>query len=60
MNVLSHVKAQIEKTQRLREAQAASLRTNALVYRGVGYKADKRKSFVIETTEGKRYSCTEV
>lgn len=53
MNILSIVKTQKQKAQRLSDAQAAHLRARA--YRGVEMTETRR--VVIKTIDGKRYNC---
>jgi hypothetical protein len=55
MNILSIVKTQKQKAQRLSEAQAAHLRARS--YRGVAMACEPAKAMVA-VINGKRYSCT--
>lgn len=57
MNILDHVRSQVQKAQRLSDAQAAHLQARA--YRGVEMSC-KAPTSMVATIDGKRYRCTAI
>lgn len=57
MNILSFVKAQHQREQRLSDAQLTHIRSRA--YRGVVV-SNSEPAVMMATIDGKRYACTPV